>query len=908
MTSSSPESSRPGATVTGPAGVGLAVFGVALVVYSRTLCPTVAAGDSGELATAAARLGIAHPPGYPLWTLLGRVASILDPGHPVVALNVFSAVCAAAAAALLVPTLQRVTGRLLVSAGIALAFAFSRAVWDTAVVTEVYALNLLMTVAALAAAVRARDGAPHLFVLAAYLVGLGTGNHPFVWLAVPSLAVCAFLPGPGAADLRGIPALLLAFVLGLTVYLYLPVRWSAGPDVNWGGIRAASDFVDHVLRTQYGGLGEAGAHTSIALRLRVWAGVVGKSAPLPIALAALAGIVMLVRQRPQGVGLAVLALFAAAGPLTAGVIRYEDTFLDRSVITPFFLPGVLSLYLLAGVALAALDVLATARMGDQPRGPVFLSAAIAFLPPIFLAGTNWAACDRTHSTLAREYGTRLLRSLPSGSRLFVEGDNELFALLYLQRVEHERPDVLIADRTLNLVVESYGDDFPVMSRAARHSAAPQREVEIAFAEKERPIFYAEEVDLTNFGGCRLVPAGYVHQLVRPGEAPVPVQHDTSALPPSDPDDYLESHLAGVALYREATWLAWTGRLDEARDRYAEASERAWSIPGIVRNCGLGWLELEDYAEAEKLFLRTLELEPRNQDALYDLAVLYSYTKRTEEALPYFATLDSLETGFPEVPLSYASALLETGHLADAARQAHKALELAPELESAQKLAAAVQRGLAIGGEEGLLEARQSLGSLTVDGTLQLAQRYLDRGDWERATALYKEAASQAPDRAGAVYGLGYGLLHVGRYRDAAAAFRRLLQIEPKSADGRNALAYVMAETGDSLAVAEKLVLEALELNPDLGAYWNDTLGWVRYRAGRHREALEALQEAERTLPMDDSSIRAENQYHLGKVMIALGRKEEAREYFRKSATLAKNEAWVMDLKARAKELGVQVTS
>jgi Flp pilus assembly protein TadD len=55
-------------------------------------------------------------------------------------------------------------------------------------------------------------------------------------------------------------------------------------------------------------------------------------------------------------------------------------------------------------------------------------------------------------------------------------------------------------------------------------------------------------------------------------------------------------------------------------------------------------------------------------------------------------------------------------------------------------------------------------------------------------------------------------------------------------------------------------------------------------------------------------MQAENEYHLGKVLLALGRKDEARECFRKSAALAKNEAWVADLRARAKELGVQVAS
>jgi tetratricopeptide (TPR) repeat protein len=447
-----------------------------------------------------------------------------------------------------------------------------------------------------------------------------------------------------------------------------------------------------------------------------------------------------------------------------------------------------------------------------------------------------------------------------------------------------------------------------MSRVARRDAAVPREVEIAFAEKERPIFYAEEIDLSRFGGCRLVPAGLVQQLLRPGEAPATIHHEIAPFPASDPEDYLESHLAGVALYREATWLEWSGRVDDARDRYAEAAKRAWGIPAIVRNCGLGWLEMGDFAEAEKLFLRTLQMEPHNQDALYDVAVLCSYTGRPEEALGYYAVLDSLNTGFPEVPLNYATSLLAAGRLEEAGRQVQKALKLAPDLESAKHLDDAIRRGLAVGGDEGVLEAKRLAGSLTIDGTLQLAQRYLDRGDWEHATALYREAAGQAPDRPGAAYGLGYGLLRVGQTREAAAAFRKLLTIDPNSADGRNALAYVFAETGDSLAVAERLTLEALQLNPALAPYWRDTLGWVRYRAGRQGDALEALLDAERSLPVDDLSMRAENQYHLGKVMLALGRKDEARDHFRKSAALAKDETWVPDLKARSKELGVQGTS
>lgn len=882
---------------------GAAVALVAFAVYLATLSPTIVAGDSGELATAAAKLGIAHPPGFPVWTLLGRVATLAgNPAHPVVALNVFSALAAAAAAGLVAVLIHLLTGRLVVAAGFALAFAVSRAVWGTAVITEVYALNLLFTAAVLASTVAARARDPRWFALAAYLAGLGAGNHPFVLLTVPPLVVAALASPDRDADVRRLPWLGGAFLLGLSVYLYLPIRLAAAPEISWGAMRTLGDVVDHVLRTQYGGLGEAAARTSVALRLRVMAEVVARSVPGPLWIASLAGIVLLVRRRPRGETTLPVFLLCAA-PLCAAAIRYEDTFLDRSVITPFFLPAVLGLFAAAGVAAAAVEDAVRRRSAADPRAASVVAVALALLPPLFLGEANASICNRRDSTIAREYGARLLASLPERARLYLDGDNALFALLYLQRAEGMRPDVTLNDRTLNLIVDAYGEDFPRMSRPAREAALAAREREIAFSETDRAIFYASEIDLTQLGGARLVPAGFVYQLLRPGESPVTIAHEPFSAAKVDSGDYMESHLAAVALYREATWFSWNGRSDEGKEGYRRAAEIGWNIPAVLRNCGLGFLELGDFTEAERLFARTLELEPLDQDALYDMAGLLAYTGRPEEALVLYARLDSLETGLAEVSLNYAAALLQAGQLEEAGRQVGKALRLAPDLEAARRLEEAVKVGLERGGEAGVLEAQRAAGSLTVDGTLQLAQRYLERGDWERATELFREAAAQAPDQPAAAYGLGYGLLRVGRTREAAEAFRRVLEIDPKSADGRNALAYIFAQTGDSLAVAERLALEALELDPTLSPYWRDTLGWVRYRAGRHAEALEALLESERTLPVDDLSMRAENHYHLGTVMLALGRRTEAREYFDKSAERAKEEPWVADLAARRKQLG-----
>src|SRR5262245_4704364 len=78
-----------------------AVFLVALLVYSWTLAPTVTPTDSGELILAAYGLGVAHPPGVPLWIMLAHLASLVPVGNVAVRINFSSAVFAALACAML---------------------------------------------------------------------------------------------------------------------------------------------------------------------------------------------------------------------------------------------------------------------------------------------------------------------------------------------------------------------------------------------------------------------------------------------------------------------------------------------------------------------------------------------------------------------------------------------------------------------------------------------------------------------------------------------------------------------------------------------------------------------------------------------------------------------------------------
>lgn len=74
---------------------GIVSFVIPLVIYISTLAPTVYFIDSGELLTAAIKLTIAHPTGYPLFTIIGKVLSLLPLFEPAYRMNLVFAIVSA---------------------------------------------------------------------------------------------------------------------------------------------------------------------------------------------------------------------------------------------------------------------------------------------------------------------------------------------------------------------------------------------------------------------------------------------------------------------------------------------------------------------------------------------------------------------------------------------------------------------------------------------------------------------------------------------------------------------------------------------------------------------------------------------------------------------------------------------
>src|SRR3954464_13226767 len=242
-----------------PSYVGAAVVGVIIfALYVLTLAPTTAMWDASEYITAAYTLGIPHPPGNPLFVLLGRVASLLPFGNVAVRVNLLAAASSAMTAAIWFLVAERVlaqwfTVRWTRLAGASIAAVLSATaftVWNQSVVNEkVYTVSLAFFAVVSWLTVLWCDDpdgrrADRILVLIAYLIGLGYTNHPAGFLVGPAVATAVLVRRPRTVlRWRLIVSAVLALGLGLTPFAFEPIRAAHHPVLNEGDPTGCTDKI-----------------------------------------------------------------------------------------------------------------------------------------------------------------------------------------------------------------------------------------------------------------------------------------------------------------------------------------------------------------------------------------------------------------------------------------------------------------------------------------------------------------------------------------------------------------------------------------------------------------------------------------------------------------------------------------
>jgi tetratricopeptide (TPR) repeat protein len=515
-----------------------AVFLVALVVYSWTLAPTVTLTDSGELIVAAYGLGVAHPPGFPLWVILAHLASLVPVGSVAVRINFSSAVFAALAcgmvtlvvielfvtASYFAPSRRKNKaarhGRTIKSAsvdgllmfapavGAGLLMAFSRTLWAYATITEVYALNALLILLVFFLVVRWRRAiiekradlsaasATHdrWIYVAAFIFGLAMGvHHVTVALTLPAIAVVVYRTAglKFFASRRLLYAALISIGALILVYSYLPWAASHSPPMNWGNARSLQEIWWHITGRQYRvffSFSPAAMGTQFVEFCRMIFREFG-FASLPVALfLAVAGFASAYkRDRTVFWFLLLIVLADLAYALSYEIAEDKDA---------YYLPAFISVAIATGLGIRWL-IQRAASKALRIWSPYVAAATAIVLASATALGSNWRFNNRRHYFIANDYVENLFSTIAPNGLVLTQDWQVASPTFYIQEIEQRRSDVKVVD--INLLRRSWYFDYlkhahPAMMDRSREKIDPY--VAILKQWERDPAAFSRNQDLT----------------------------------------------------------------------------------------------------------------------------------------------------------------------------------------------------------------------------------------------------------------------------------------------------------------------------------------------------------------------------------------------------------------------------
>lgn len=405
-----------------------AAFIIPFLVYLFTLAPTVTNEDSGDLITSSYILGIPHPPGYPLYTMLGKLFTYIPVGSIAWRVNLMSAFFASLAVSLffllLLDFFTPTTA--LISSFI---FAFSREFWSQSVIAEVYTLHLFFLVLLLYLSFRLLEKpSSRIFLFTWFIMGLSLANHHTALLFLPFLAWVTFriwkhLSGKGKAFF------LLMFSLGLLPYLYLPLRSRANPPLDWGNPENLKNFLRVITRYQYGGFSfNDWGWKYLQFHLAKY----GKLLFMQFSFLSLLALGLLKIVKKPGVKrIFLIYFFLTYSLLYVFLVALNPYIRHPSVhVGVFYIPSFLAFSYFIGEGLSFL------QEKEKRLLPLFLSL------PFILLWINYPYCNRHKDFSSYQYGIKVLSLLPEKSIVFTDHKDSIFIFWYLQFVEGKRKDVV----------------------------------------------------------------------------------------------------------------------------------------------------------------------------------------------------------------------------------------------------------------------------------------------------------------------------------------------------------------------------------------------------------------------------------------------------------------------------------
>ncbi|MCE5300407.1 MAG: DUF2723 domain-containing protein [Spirochaetia bacterium] len=429
-------------------------------LYISTAHPVFKNNDSPETTAAAVCLGIGHPPGYPLYAMLGKIATLVPVANPAFRMNMLSVFLSVITLVLVYLTAGRLLSRQegdadlgwrteeLIKWFTVMVLATSYIFWNQAIEAKggIYILNLLFTAVVLFLFLLLQERF-HIkyFYMISLISGLALANHwPSFILMVPAALWFCFARRDRLKPGR-LFFMLLFFVAGLCAYLYLPIRARAEPLLNWGDPSNMASMLWVILRKAYAYPVKATPELFTYQLLEFLKFFLVNYGPL--FLFVIAGAFAMWKKDRKAfrlLGYIVVIFFFM-------VVFYNRTRKDVIWLMHIFLMP-------AGYAMLFFIVPGVRFAAGALKSALYRNAVIA--AALVFAGTacfiNFRTNNNSRDFVSYDYGRNILRTLPQGALYMASGDYNAMPVYYAQEIEKLRRDVKFA--TDSFLIFKWGID------------------------------------------------------------------------------------------------------------------------------------------------------------------------------------------------------------------------------------------------------------------------------------------------------------------------------------------------------------------------------------------------------------------------------------------------------------------
>jgi hypothetical protein len=509
---------------------GLGVFALVLVLYLRTLAPTVLYLQDPELLDTVmlqmqvSVLGIAHPTGYPTYLMLTHLFTYLPFGDPAYRVNLGSAFYAALAVVAVYAAGLLLGRRIVAAATGALVFGLGTALWSQAVIAEVYTLNALLVSLTIVVLLLWREYRQDRYLLlSAFLVGLCLTNHLTSGLLLPAgLLLVALVDWRRLVDFRLVLGGAGLFVLGLIPYLYLPIRAAMDPPMEANNPTDFGRFWYVISGGNLTGSFFSFGPSELPGRMVFYWEHLLDNMPFLVVMVALPGaVVLLLRDRAVGIFLG----FLFFGWLFHAVEN------DIPDIDLYFIPTylVLSLWAAAGIGTLLAEVETLVSVSPRVSKGAILGVLSAMLLVLPLLGVSETYAKNDMSGVYR--GRQEIEAVADNAAPNATILHHRSGMWYMVLVEKRRRDLTIVDPFYHNKEVAYADivwpdDIDLATTDRRYGTDDLSGVSTAKkAAKEGRVYVLDQASTNperfrnaGFEVVR-VRSGLLYELVPPGREP-----------------------------------------------------------------------------------------------------------------------------------------------------------------------------------------------------------------------------------------------------------------------------------------------------------------------------------------------------------------------------------------------------